>query len=80
MSKSYDKEKYIQQQKEKINEYQKIVADTLENYTENPELIEDYLSFAGKFHNYSFRNRMLIQKQNPNAVFVGGYEKFQELG
>lgn len=80
MSRSYDKEKYIQQQKEKINEYQKIVADTLENYTENPELIEDYLSFAGKFHNYSFRNRMLIQKQNPNAVFVGGYEKFQELG
>ena len=26
------------------------------------------------------RNQALIQKQNPDATFVGGYEKFKELG
>lgn len=39
-----------------------------------------YLTFAARFHTYSARNQMLIWLQNPNASFVAGYRRWQDLG
>lgn len=36
-----------------------------------------YLSVMAKFHNYSFRNTLLILMQNPNATHVAGYRAWQ---
>ena len=39
-----------------------------------------YLDFCARFHQYSPYNLMLIFWQNPNATFVAGYKRWQELG
>lgn len=38
---------------------------------------KEYLKFVSKFHNYSYRNNILIQSQCPNARYVAGYKKWQ---
>ena len=40
----------------------------------------ELLRFQSKFYNYSNRNTKLIYSQNQNAMFVGSYKKWQELG
>ena len=40
----------------------------------------ELLKFQSKFYNYSNRNTKLIYSQNSNAMFVGSYKKWQELG
>ena len=37
----------------------------------------DYLKQMSKFHNYSFRNTLLILLQNENATLVAGYKTWQ---
>ena len=37
-----------------------------------------YLDFMSKFHNYSYNNCILIQKQNRNATLIAGYNAWQE--
>lgn len=39
-----------------------------------------YLTMVSKFHTYSYRNTMLILRENPNATRVAGYNKWKELG
>lgn len=53
-----------------------------ESYEENPQMIADFLDFRAKhnFYNYSVRNTMMIQKQNPGAIFVASFNKWKELG
>ena len=36
------------------------------------------LQFFSKFHDYSYRNTLLIQLQKPNATYVAGYRQWQE--
>jgi len=38
----------------------------------------EYLTIMSKFHNYSFRNSMLILLQKPEATYVAGYVAWQE--
>ena len=38
------------------------------------------LAVASRFHNYSMRNIMLIEMQNPEATRVAGYRVWQSLG
>lgn len=40
----------------------------------------DALKFWSRQYRYSFNNSLLIYSQNPNATFVAGYKKLQELG
>lgn len=42
--------------------------------------LEQYLAFAARFHRYSFANQLLIHSQCPEATYVAGYRKWQELG
>ncbi len=69
--------KDIQIQKEKL---QKEIENIALNYTDSPKKLAELAAFRSKFHNYSFRNAVLIYAQNPNASFVGSYAKFKELG
>lgn len=39
-----------------------------------------YLDNAGKFHNYSLNNQMLIMMQKPEATQVAGFNKWKEMG
>ena len=39
-----------------------------------------YLDFCSRFSQYSPYNQMLIFSQRPDATFVAGYKKWQELG
>ena len=38
------------------------------------------LSFAARFHAYSFGNALLIQAQRPEATLVAGFQRWRELG
>lgn len=40
----------------------------------------EYLDFMSNFHQYSYRNCMLVKSQLPNATLVAGYKKWQEMG
>ena len=40
----------------------------------------EYLAFAGRFHHYSFNNRILIWAQRPGASQVAGFQSWKQLG
>lgn len=40
----------------------------------------EYLDFISNFHQYSYRNTLLIKSQLPAATLVAGYKKWQEMG
>jgi hypothetical protein len=40
----------------------------------------DYLDFCARFHQYSFRNRILIWCRKPDATFVAGYNAWPKMG
>lgn len=42
------------------------------------EKFKEYLTTMSKFHNYSFRNTMLILFQKPDASFIAGYGAWQK--
>lgn len=44
------------------------------------ETLIQFLAFQARFHNYSFRNCMLIAIQRPDATFVAGFRRWRELG
>lgn len=44
------------------------------------ERLGRYLDFTARFHRYSVHNQILIFLQCPNATFVGGYRKWQDMG
>jgi hypothetical protein len=44
------------------------------------ESLVRFLEFQARFHNYSFRNCLLIAMQNPDATYVAGFQRWKELG
>jgi antirestriction protein ArdC len=44
------------------------------------EGLKHYLKIMSQFHNYSFRNMLLILQQNPDATFVAGFRKWKTMG
>ena len=44
------------------------------------EVLEKYLSALARFHDYSFRNMMMIVKQFPEASKVAGFHTWRKLG
>ncbi len=44
------------------------------------EVLTQYLSAMGRFHNYSFGNIMLIARQKPDATNVAGLRTWNSLG
>lgn len=77
---NFDKEKYAQQQKQQMDELHTRITEIGDHFNLSPETIADYLTFAGRFYQYSPRNNMLIYSQNEHATFCGSYKYFQEQG
>ena len=44
------------------------------------EVLEKYLSALARFHDYSFRNMMMIVNQFPDASKVAGFLTWRKLG
>ena len=63
-------------QKEKIKE----ITDKLEQGIKdlfNSDRYKEYLSAMSKFHNYSFRNTILILMQKPDASYIAGFNTWK---
>ena len=43
------------------------------------DALKNYLAFTARFHQYSFRNQLLILFQNPDSTFVAGFQKWTEM-
>lgn len=69
-----------EKQKKDLETMRQQIQSMAEEYEENPEHLAELAQFSARFHRYSVRNQMLLQKQNPDAVFVGSFEKFHQLG
>lgn len=79
MKKSFDKDKYIEEQKVKKEELKQKIIDITNNFSQDPDKLAEFVSFQHKFHNYSYRNTILIYEQNPGAMFVGSFKKFKDI-
>jgi antirestriction protein ArdC len=44
------------------------------------EAMVKYLTMLSKFHDYSFRNLLLIAIQRPDATYVAGFNRWKDLG
>jgi hypothetical protein len=43
------------------------------------DVLQEYLDVQARFHDYSFRNTLLIHQQLPDATRVAGYQTWQEM-
>lgn len=46
----------------------------------DPQAWQAWLTFASRFHKYSFGNSLLIMAQDPQATHVAGYQAFKAMG
>jgi len=44
------------------------------------ETLLRFLEFQARFHDYSFRNCLLIAMQKPDATYIAGFQRWKELG
>lgn len=79
-NRNFDREKYAEQQKEKMDKLQSQIKEIGDNFNLSPETLADYYSFAGRFYQYSARNNMLIYGQNRYATFCGSFKYYQDHG
>lgn len=63
----------------KENTNQKII-EIAKSWEEHPEMIAEAVAFSSKFYRYSLRNTLLIQEQNPYAVYVQSYKDWKKMG
>lgn len=61
-----------------LEQYIKDLANATDEATLSSE-IRRYLTFFSKFHSYSFRNRILIYIQDPNATKVASFKAWKDL-
>ena len=76
----YDKEKWKEEQNEKVNKLENQINQIVKNYKENPEEFLELLNFSKNFKNYSLRNTILIKEQQPHAMFVASFLEFKKMG
>ena len=77
----YSKEEKSEYFKKQLDELKNSIEDKIEDFLKNSEELKAFILFKNKhFRTYSFRNSLLIYNQFPNASYVAGYKKWQELG
>lgn len=64
---------------EKMTEITDRLTEGVKNF-QNSEQFKSYLQFMGKFHNYSFRNSLLIYQQNPQSELCASFTTWKKLG
>ncbi|WP_283700863.1 pentapeptide repeat-containing protein [Clostridium perfringens] len=82
---AYKKKKYksSKSQEEKRKEIDLLVKqadEKIDKVFRSPNDLKEYLSFMAKFHNYSYKNSILIEKQFRGAVAVGSFAFWKEKG
>ncbi|MGU9062765.1 pentapeptide repeat-containing protein [Clostridium perfringens] len=82
---AYKKKEYksSKSQEEKRNEIDLLVKqadEKIDKVFSSPNDLKEYLSFMAKFHNYSYRNSILIETQFRGAVAVGSFAFWKEKG
>ena len=74
--KKYSKSKYKANQKATMDELFNKIKEGIKEIFQSDKW-KNHLETISKFHNYSQRNILLIEMQNPNAKLVAGYKKWQ---
>lgn len=74
-----EREKRQNERQEKIKKAQMLVNSGVEKLRSSKEWA-DYLKFHSRFHNYSFRNLLLIYLQKPDTKLVMGYRGWEKNG
>lgn len=69
-----------QNQEDTRKELDAMIQQIAETYVEDPKNIQELLKFNSQFYRYSLKNTMLIQHQNPGAVFVQSYTDWKKMG
>ena len=49
------------------------------NEAKKSESMKQYLTLMSKFHNYSYKNQLIIFSQNPKATRIAGIKTWQSL-
>src|SRR6056297_1998303 len=63
--------------KKKVKELLKDLDERIDKIQSSKEF-KEYLEFFSKFHDYSYRNILLIKMQKPDASLVAGYRQWQK--
>ncbi|PGN53202.1 hypothetical protein CN978_31030 [Priestia megaterium] len=79
MTKGYVK-KSAEEKRKEIEALTKDMDKRVEQHFHSPEDLKEYLSFMGKFHQYSLSNTQLIQQQFMGAQAVGSFAFWKEKG
>ncbi|AJI25572.1 ImmA/IrrE family metallo-endopeptidase (plasmid) [Priestia megaterium] len=79
MSKGYVK-KSAEEKRKEIEALTKDMDKRVEQHFHSPEELKDYLSFMGKFYQYSMSNTALIQEQFFGAQAVGSFKFWKDKG
>jgi hypothetical protein len=74
-----DADQRRQQPAQKLAELHETLSAQVERLAEGAQW-RRWLAFASRFHNYSFRNTVLIWAQRPDATLVAGYRAWQDMG
>jgi len=75
-----------EQQRTKVQKMMASFDDTMSGFMDAvdeaaaSDELHKFLNFVGQFHQYSFRNAMLIMAQNPEATRVAGFRTWKKLG
>ncbi|EHK2347326.1 MAG: LPD25 domain-containing protein [Clostridium perfringens] len=81
---AYNKKEYkSKSQEEKRKEIDLLVKqanEKIDKVFSSPNDLKEYLSFMAKFHNYSYKNSILIEEQFRGAVAVGSFAFWKEKG
>ena len=81
---AYNKKEYkSKSQEEKRKEIDLLVKqanEKIDKVFSSPNDLKEYLSFMAKFHNYSYRNSILIETQFRGAIAVGSFAFWKEKG
>lgn len=79
MSKTYAK-KSVEDKRKEVEDLTKGMEKKVEQHFHSAEELKDYLSFMGKFYQYSMSNTALIQEQFFGAQAVGSFKFWKDKG
>lgn len=71
--------RWAEQRQAKLADLHQRIVDEVGKLTDGAQW-RRWLSFAVKFHDYSFANTLAILAQRPDATWVAGYERWKALG
>ncbi|WP_415331610.1 ImmA/IrrE family metallo-endopeptidase [Clostridium perfringens] len=78
--KEYKSNKSQEEKRKEIDLLVKQANEKIDKVFSSPNDLKEYLSFMAKFHNYSYKNSILIEKQFRGAVAVGSFAFWKEKG